>query len=114
MRPFSLIFNAKCIKSVQIAGHEVHDPFGFSSLGGTLPTRVAGPGEKSLAGFAPFPVKNIYSATKCALIFFSYSPRYQLKEKNISVSCLCPGPVLTPIPGMAEVRAGISSAFILF
>ena len=49
----------------------------------------------SIAGFAPIPVKNIYSATKSALLFFSYSLRCQLKEKNISVSCLCPGPVFT-------------------
>jgi short-subunit dehydrogenase len=49
----------------------------------------------SMAGFAPIPVKNMYSATKSAVIFFSYSLRYQLKEKNISVSCLSPGPVFT-------------------
>ncbi len=49
----------------------------------------------SMAGFAPFPVKNVYSATKAALLFFSYSLREQLAEKNISVSCLCPGPVFT-------------------
>ena len=49
----------------------------------------------SMAGFAPIPVKNIYSATKSAVVFFSYSLRYQLKDKKISVSCLCPGPVYT-------------------
>jgi short-subunit dehydrogenase len=49
----------------------------------------------SMAGFAPIPVKNMYSATKSAVIFFSYALRYQLKEKNISVSVLCPGPVFT-------------------
>lgn len=49
----------------------------------------------SMAGFAPIPVKNMYSATKSAVIFFSYSLRYQLREKNISVSVLCPGPVFT-------------------
>src|SRR5678815_980660 len=49
----------------------------------------------SMAGFAPIPLKNIYSATKSAVIFFSYSLRYQLKSKNISVSCLAPGPVYT-------------------
>jgi len=49
----------------------------------------------SLSGFAPIPSKNMYSATKSAVIFFSYSLRYQLKEKNISVSVLCPGPVFT-------------------
>ncbi len=49
----------------------------------------------SMAGFAPIPSKNLYSATKSAVIFFSYSLRYQLKKKNISVSCLAPGPVFT-------------------
>lgn len=49
----------------------------------------------SMAGFAPIPVKNIYSATKSAVVFFSYSLRYQLKQKHISVSCLSPGPVFT-------------------
>jgi hypothetical protein len=49
----------------------------------------------SMAGFAPIPVKNLYSATKSAVVFFSYSLRYQLKKKNISVSVLCPGPVFT-------------------
>jgi short-subunit dehydrogenase len=49
----------------------------------------------SMAGFAPIPVKNIYSATKSFVIFFSYSLHYQLREKNISVSCLAPGPVFT-------------------
>jgi short-subunit dehydrogenase len=49
----------------------------------------------SMAGFSPIPIKNMYSATKSAVIFFSYSLRYQLKDKNISVSCLAPGPVYT-------------------
>jgi len=55
----------------------------------------------SMAGFAPMPVKNMYSATKSAVIFFSYSLRYQLEEKNISVSCLAPGPVYTK-PGIIK------------
>lgn len=49
----------------------------------------------SMAGFAPIPSKNVYSATKSAVLFFSYSLRYQLKKKHISVSCLAPGPVYT-------------------
>lgn len=56
----------------------------------------------SMAGFAPIPSKNMYSATKAAVIFFSYGLRYQLKEKNISVSCLAPGPVFTK-PHIREV-----------
>lgn len=49
----------------------------------------------SMAGFAPIPSKNMYSATKSAVIFFSYSLRKQLRKKHISVSCLSPGPVFT-------------------
>lgn len=49
----------------------------------------------SMAGFAPIPGKNVYSATKSAVVFFSYSLRYQLKKKHISVSCLAPEPVYT-------------------
>lgn len=49
----------------------------------------------SMAGFAPMPIKNLYAATKSALVSFSYSLHYQLKDKHISVSCLSPGPVFT-------------------
>src|SRR5215217_26779 len=49
----------------------------------------------SMAGLAPIPIKNMYSATKSAVLFFSYSLHYQLKDKNIHVSCLAPGPVFT-------------------
>jgi short-subunit dehydrogenase len=58
----------------------------------------------SMAGFAPIPIKNMYSATKSAVIFFSYSLRYQLKKKNISVSVLCPGPVYTKPEIKAETK----------
>lgn len=49
----------------------------------------------SMAAFAPIPLKNLYSATKSAMLYFSYSLHYQLKDKNIHVSCLSPGPVFT-------------------
>lgn len=58
----------------------------------------------SMAGFAPIPLKNIYSATKSAILFFSYSLRYQLKGKHISVSCLAPGPVYTRPEIIAETK----------
>lgn len=57
-----------------------------------------------MAGFAPIPVKNMYSATKSAVVFFSYSLRYQLKNKNISVSVLCPGPVFTKPEIVADTK----------
>src|SRR4030095_4026848 len=56
----------------------------------------------SSAAFAPIPIKNMYSATKSAVLFFSYSLRYQLKKKNISVSCVCPGPVFTKVEVMQQ------------
>ena len=59
----------------------------------------------SMAGFAPIPVKNMYSATKSAVVFFSYSLRYQLKDKNISVSCICPGPVFTKPEIVKDTKA---------
>jgi short-subunit dehydrogenase len=49
----------------------------------------------SLAGFAPIPGKNVYASSKSAVHSFSYSLRFLLKKDNISVSCLCPGPVFT-------------------
>jgi short-subunit dehydrogenase len=49
----------------------------------------------SMAAYAPIPDKNMYAATKSAVLFFSYALRYQLKDKDISVSCLTPGPVFT-------------------
>ena len=49
----------------------------------------------SMAGFAPIPSNNMYSATKSAVVFFSQSLRQQLKTKDITVSCLSPGPVFT-------------------
>ena len=58
----------------------------------------------SMAGFAPIPAKNLYSATKSAVIFFSYSLRYQLRPKKISVSCLNPGPVFTKPSIVKETR----------
>jgi uncharacterized protein len=59
----------------------------------------------SMAGFAPIPIKNMYSATKSAVVFFSYSLRYQLKDKQISVSCLCPGPVYTKPEIVQDTKA---------
>ncbi len=49
----------------------------------------------SLAGFAPILIKSVYASAKSGVHSFSYSLRYLLKPNNISVSCLCPGPVFT-------------------
>lgn len=49
----------------------------------------------SMAGFAPIPQKAIYSATKSALYFFARSLNRILRNDNVKVSCLSPGPVFT-------------------
>jgi short-subunit dehydrogenase len=61
----------------------------------------------SMAGFAPIPSKNMYSATKSAVLFFSYALRYQLKSKKISVSCLTPGPVFTKQSIIEDTRKNL-------
>lgn len=58
----------------------------------------------SMAGFAPIPLKNVYSSTKSSVIYFSYALRFQLKKKNIKVSCLAPGPVYTKQEVIRETR----------
>jgi len=58
----------------------------------------------SMAAFAPIPLKNMYSASKSAVLFFSYSLYHQLKGKNIHVSCLAPGPVFTKPEIKAETK----------
>jgi len=64
----------------------------------------------SMAGFAPFPIKSIYSATKAALISFSFSLKNILRAEHISVSCLCPGPVFTK-PSIEEETIRQMGAF---
>jgi uncharacterized protein len=58
----------------------------------------------SMAAFAPIPQKNMYAATKSAVLYFSYALRYQLKDKKISVSCLAPGPVFTKPEIVADTK----------
>lgn len=49
----------------------------------------------SSAAFLPQPYFNIYAATKAFVLSFSRSLSYELKEKGISVTAVCPGPVKT-------------------
>src|SRR6266487_958335 len=45
----------------------------------------------SLCSFFYLPKKQVYGATKSFIYFFSKSLRRELKQKNISVSVVCPG-----------------------
>ncbi len=49
----------------------------------------------SLASFRPIPFKIIYTASKSFVFFFSRALREELLHSPVSVSVLCPGPVLT-------------------
>lgn len=51
----------------------------------------------SVAGIVPLPYQTIYVASKHAVYGFARSLRYELKDKNIQVSVVCPGAVATNI-----------------
>jgi short-subunit dehydrogenase len=63
-----------------------------------------------MAGLSPIPIKNGYSSTKAAVVFFSYSLYYQLRDKDIHVSCLAPGPVYTKPEIVKENKKAIGMA----
>ncbi len=49
----------------------------------------------STAAFQPVPTFAVYSATKAFVLNFSEAINYELRDKNILVSTLCPGPTST-------------------
>ena len=51
----------------------------------------------SVAGITPLPYQTLYVASKHAVFGFARSLRYELEEKNIKVSVVCPGAVATNI-----------------
>lgn len=51
----------------------------------------------SLASFRPMPYKNIYTATKSFIFYFTLALREELRQSSVKVSVLCPGPVPTSI-----------------
>jgi len=57
----------------------------------------------SVAGLHPFAITRVpYAASKAALVSMSANLAIHLKPKGIRVSCLCPGPTVTPIAGRAS------------
>ncbi len=59
----------------------------------------------STAAYQAVPTLAIYSATKAFVLSFTRALRFELKDSNVSVSCLSPGPVDT---GFAS-RAGLDA-----
>ena len=57
----------------------------------------------SVAGLHPFAITRVpYAASKAALISMSENLAIYLKPKGVQVSCLCPGPTVTPIGGKSS------------
>lgn len=51
----------------------------------------------SVCGIAPLPYQSLYCASKYAVVGFSEALRYELADKNIRVTAVCPGAVDTMI-----------------
>lgn len=49
----------------------------------------------SMAAYFPLPYKTLYSASKSFILTFSKALRQEMKEHGVSVSCVCPGPMIT-------------------
>ena len=58
----------------------------------------------SMESFLPMPVKAIYTASKHFVLAFSLALGTELKGTGISVSILCPGPVVTNEDGMRRIK----------
>lgn len=56
----------------------------------------------SSAGFLPQPDFSVYAATKSYVLSFSRSLNRELREKDIFVTAVCPGPVMTEFFTIAE------------
>jgi short-subunit dehydrogenase len=59
----------------------------------------------SLEARLPLPYKAVYTATKNFVYAFSLAIAEELKFSNVSVSVLCPGPVLTNAEGFSRMNA---------
>jgi NAD(P)-dependent dehydrogenase (short-subunit alcohol dehydrogenase family) len=66
----------------------------------------------SIMGLASKEARNVYSATKSALIGLARASALDLGPYGITVNCICPGPFLTDLPGKilsAEEKASFAS-----
>lgn len=76
-----------------------------------LPLMIRGGGGaiinvSSLASLLPIPDFAVYAATKAYVTSFSEALRIELKDHNIKVCALCPGPVKTEFGSVATREAG--------
>jgi short-subunit dehydrogenase len=57
----------------------------------------------SVASFLPGPLMSVYYASKAYVLSFSESLGAELRGKNISVTCLCPGPTESEFQQVAKM-----------
>lgn len=62
----------------------------------------------SSAAFLPQPGFAVYAATKSYVLSFSRALKYELTERGISVTAVCPGPVKTEFFDIAEEKSQIA------
>ncbi len=60
----------------------------------------------SLTGFFPGPAMAVYHSTKTYVLSFGEALHYELKDKGVRVTTLCPGPIETPFMARAGVTLG--------
>jgi len=62
----------------------------------------------SAAGFCPQPYFNVYAATKAYVLNYSRALNFELKDRMITVTAVCPGPVDTDFFDIAGDKEGKS------
>lgn len=66
----------------------------------------------STAAFQPGPLMAVYYATKAYVLSFSEALSEELRNSNVTVTALCPGPTLTDFADTAEVSSSrVAQAF---
>ncbi|HEX8328167.1 MAG TPA: SDR family oxidoreductase [Hymenobacter sp.] len=63
----------------------------------------------STAAYQAVPSLSLYAASKAFLLSFSRGLRYELKARNVSVSCLCPGATTTDFADRAGMGAELQA-----
>ena len=57
----------------------------------------------STGSFQPVPYMSTYAATKAFVLHFSEGVHEEVKKQGVTVTCLCPGPVLTEFQQVAGI-----------
>lgn len=65
----------------------------------------------SVAAFQPLPYMATYAATKSALLSLAMSQHYELKQHNVRVLAVCPGPVKTEFGEVAQFPGEFGGRF---